>query len=180
MANGKSLPIYWFLSGPKRRLESPCPQRPLPPFSLLCLSHAFLPLTAPSGTIPYHWTSVQHWSSIWVSFPLHLAFSLVLLWSTEDLARKETPSVHQLGGLTYYFLGMPRKYTGTLYSGGGITYHLTCKRSKSFDFCQCCIPIILLAKILNFTPKNKKTKTTFHQAGILCLNCNKEHLVLHF
>jgi hypothetical protein len=37
-----------------------------------------------------------------------------LLWTKEAQARQETPSFHQLGGLTYYFLGMPKNYTGAL------------------------------------------------------------------
>jgi hypothetical protein len=79
------------------------------PFSLLYLSRPFLPflsLMALSGTTPITRPSIQHWSSTLVSSPLHLGFSLVLLRATEAPTGQETPSIHQLGGLTCYFLGM--------------------------------------------------------------------------
>jgi hypothetical protein len=73
---------------------------------------------APSGTTPHHWTphptlifsfAESSPSSRFLSSPT----VDVLLWTTEALTRQETPSVHQLGGLTYYFLEMPRKYRYT-------------------------------------------------------------------
>jgi hypothetical protein len=74
----------------------------------------FLGQLSPFGTScsPSFRPSIQHWSSILVSFPFHRGFSLVLLWITEAPTKQEAPSIHQLSGLACYFLGMPRKFLG--------------------------------------------------------------------